>query len=95
MPQPLSDSQITHALNNLQGWSHLDDSLNRSYTFADFNEALGFIVRVGLLAEQHGHHPELHNVYNKVDIALNTHDAGGKVTQKDIDLAAAIQKLGS
>jgi len=94
MPIPLTDAQIADALTQLPGWSHADDRLTREYKFADFSEALGFIVRVGLLAEQHNHHPELFNVYNTVKVSLNTHDAGGKVTRKDIDLATAIQKLG-
>lgn len=93
MPDPLSDAQIADALKNLPGWDFEDDRLHAHYKFKDFNEALGFIVRVGLLAEQHGHHPELFNVYNTVKLSLNTHDAGGKVTQKDTDLAAAIQML--
>jgi 4a-hydroxytetrahydrobiopterin dehydratase len=95
MPSALSEIQITEALAGLPGWAHDDDALRRKYKFADFNEALGFIVRVGLLAEQHNHHPELFNVYSTVKIALNTHDAGGKVTQKDVDLAAAIQAIGA
>ncbi|MEM9227624.1 MAG: 4a-hydroxytetrahydrobiopterin dehydratase, partial [Verrucomicrobiota bacterium] len=70
-----------------------EDKLKKSFQFKDFTEALGFIVRVGVAAEKHNHHPELFNVYNKVTIALNTHDAGGKVTQKDIKLAQAIEQL--
>jgi len=93
MPTPLSDAQIADALKQLPGWSHQDDHLTREFKFADFSEALGFIVRVGLLAEQHNHHPEIFNVYRTVKISLNTHDAGGKVTGKDADLANAIQKL--
>lgn len=93
MPTPLTDAQIADALKHLPGWSHGDDRLTRANKFTDFSEAMGFIVRVGLLAEQHNHHPELFNVYNTVKISLNTHDAGGKVTRKDVDLAAAIQKL--
>lgn len=94
MPKPLTDAQIADALKQLPGWSHGDDRLTRDYKFSDFSEAMGFMVRVGLLAEQHNHHPELFNVYSTVKISLNTHDAGGKVTQKDVDLANAIQKLG-
>jgi 4a-hydroxytetrahydrobiopterin dehydratase len=93
MPNPLSDAQIADALKKLPGWAHADDRLTRGYKFKDFSEAMGFIVRIGLLAEQHNHHPELFNVYNTVKVSLNTHDAGGKVTSKDVDLANAIQKL--
>ncbi len=94
MPEPLSDDQIRSALDILPGWSHEQDRLTRSFQFKDFSEAMAFIVRVGLLAEQHQHHPELFNVYNRVTISLNTHDAGGKVTHKDVELAKAIQALG-
>ncbi|GAB4193418.1 MAG: hypothetical protein Kow00105_07580 [Phycisphaeraceae bacterium] len=94
MPEPLSDDQIRSALDSLPGWSHEQDRLTRGFQFKDFSEAMAFIVRVGLLAEQHQHHPELFNVYNRVTIALNTHDAGGKVTHKDVELAKAIQALG-
>lgn len=93
MSTPLTDAQIQEALAKLPGWSHGDDRLTREGRFADFSEALAFVVRVGLLAEQHNHHPELFNVYNTVKVSLNTHDAGGKVTDKDVDLASAIQKV--
>ncbi len=93
MPDSLSGTQIADALKDLPGWAFRDDRITRLYKFKDFNEALGFIVRIGLLAEQYNHHPELFNVYNTVKVSLNTHDAGGKVTRKDVDLAAAIQKL--
>lgn len=93
MSTPLTETQIADALSGLPGWAVDGNHLTQSYKFADFSEALGFIVRVGLLAEQQGHHPELFNVYNTVKVSLNTHDAGGKVTQKDVDLAEAIQKL--
>lgn len=89
-PTPLTQDQIDAALQGLDGWRHADDKLRRDYQTKDFSEALSFIVRVGLLAEQQGHHPELFNVYNRVEFALATHDAGDKVTQKDIDLATAI-----
>jgi len=93
MSTPLSDAQIAETLTQLPGWSHRDDKLIREGKFADFNEALGFIVRVGVLAEQYNHHPEIFNVYNTVSIALSTHDAGGKVTSKDVELATAIQQV--
>jgi len=93
MPDPLTESQIADALKQLPDWAHEGGMLARHYQFADFNEALGFMVRIGLLAEQQGHHPRLVNVYNRLSIELNTHDAGGQVTQKDVDLALAIQRL--
>ncbi len=68
------------------------DAIQRSYGFADFSEAWGFMSRVALLAEQHGHHPEWSNVWNRVDITLATHDAGG-LTERDVKLAQAIDAL--
>ena len=93
MSKALTDDQIAAALQDLPGWSHADDKISREYKLADFSEALGLITRIGLLAEKQNHHPELFNVYSTVKVSLNTHDAGGKVTQKDVDLAKAIQKL--
>lgn len=93
MPEPLSNEQIADALASLPGWSHAGDKIGRDFAFANFREALAFIVRVGIEAEARDHHPELFNVYNRVEIRLNTHDADGKVTQKDIDLASAIDKI--
>lgn len=65
--------------------------LTRSYRFADFNAAFGFMTCVALTAEVMNHHPEWFNVYNKVDVMLTTHDAGG-ITQLDLDLAAFMEK---
>ena len=93
MPTALTPEQLTTALNNLPGWALNDDKIGKTFKFADFRQALGFIVRVGLEAETANHHPELFNVYNKVTIHLSTHDAGGKVTQKDLDLAKAIEGI--
>lgn len=93
MSEALSADAIQSALNDLPGWSHADDKLTKTFKLGDFREALGFIVRIGLEAETANHHPELFNVYSTVEIALNTHDAGGKVTGKDIDLAKAIEGL--
>lgn len=95
MPEPMTNEQIAAALADLPGWSHGDDELNKSFEFADFNEALAFINRVGAQAEALGHHPELFNVYNRVKIALSTHDADGRVTQKDVDLAKKIEEVCS
>jgi len=93
MPEPLSEQQINDALKNLPGWTHEAGKLKRHLEFGSFKEALSFIVRLGLHAEQQEHHPELFNVYNKVDIALATHDAGGKVTEKDVKLAQTIHEF--
>lgn len=76
------------ALATLPGWSATPgrDAIAKSFRFADFNAAFGFMARVALVAEKMDHHPEWSNVYNKVDVVLTTHDAGG-VTEKDVALA--------
>lgn len=74
-------------------WNEEDNKLKRSFIFADFSEAFAFMTRVALLAEQANHHPWWSNVYNRVDIELQTHDAGNIVTEKDRALAAAIDRL--
>ncbi len=68
------------------------DAIVRIFTFADFVEAWGFMNCVALLAEKADHHPEWFNVYNRVEITLTTHDAGG-LSQRDVDLVAAIEAL--
>ena len=74
-------------------WNTTSNGLERNFEFKDFSEAWAFMNRVALLAEQHMHHPNWSNVYNTVHITLNTHDAGGAVTEKDEKLAEAINKL--
>jgi len=91
--EPLSDAEIDDALDSLPGWSHEDDKLKTTYEFSDFREAISFIVRLSFYAEEMMHHPELENVYNTVSIALTTHDAGGEVTEMDVELASQIEDL--
>jgi 4a-hydroxytetrahydrobiopterin dehydratase len=76
------------ALAQLKGWSEVQgrDAITKSYKFADFNAAFGFMTRVALKADRMDHHPEWFNVYSKVDVLLSTHDSGG-VTAKDVELA--------
>lgn len=74
-------------------WIEQNNQLQKSFVFKDFSEAFAFMTRVALLAEKHNHHPYWTNVWNKVDIFLNTHDAGDIVTDKDRKLAEAIDKL--
>lgn len=76
------------ALTHLQGWSEVNgrDAIAKSYSFADFKAAWAFMNKVAAQADRMDHHPEWFNVYNKVDVTLATHDAGG-VTHKDIELA--------
>ncbi len=77
------------------GWQHINDALERSFEFDSFVEAFGFMSSVALLAEKADHHPNWSNVYNRVDIRLTTHDAGNTVTNRDVDLALAINGLMS
>ena len=88
MPK-LSDAEVEQALVGLDGWRRESDAITRDFQFRDFVEALGFIAQVGLLAERANHHPNLSNVYNRVTIALSTHDEGG-VTERDVSLATEI-----
>lgn len=73
-------------------WSVDGEHLKRSFSFANFSEAFAFMTRVALLAEAQDHHPEWFNVWNRVDIALTTHDAGG-LSARDLKLAQAIDAL--
>jgi 4a-hydroxytetrahydrobiopterin dehydratase len=90
----LTDAEIDAALPEIPGWRLREDrrALRRDFVFADFGGAFGFMARVALLAEKADHHPEWSNVYNKVSIALTTHDAGpgGRISARDIALARAI-----
>ncbi|MFE3846657.1 4a-hydroxytetrahydrobiopterin dehydratase [Flavobacterium sp. LB3P45] len=87
-----TDENIQSQLKDLNDWQFIGNAIEKKFKFLDFTQALGFIVQVGLMAEKRNHHPELLNVYNKVSIRLNTHDADG-VTEKDFDLAKAIDKI--
>jgi 4a-hydroxytetrahydrobiopterin dehydratase len=82
------------ALKTLSGWSELPrrDALSKTFEFADFNGAFGFMTRCALVAESMNHHPEWFNVYRRVEVVLSTHDAGG-ITEKDITLAQAMDKI--
>jgi 4a-hydroxytetrahydrobiopterin dehydratase len=94
MAQKLSDEARNAALAKLKGWNEVKgrDAISRKFTFRDFNEAFGFMARAALIAEKLDHHPEWFNVYNKVDVTLATHDAGG-VTTRDVELAEAMNHL--
>jgi 4a-hydroxytetrahydrobiopterin dehydratase len=83
------------ALKDLPGWEAAAgdrDAIHRSYRFADFNAAFGFMTRAALLAEKLDHHPEWTNVYSRVDVTLATHDANG-VTALDVQLAAFMDRV--
>lgn len=94
----LTSSKVTAALKKLPGWSYVagdggKGALVREFTFHSFREAMSFMVRAGFEAEAMDHHPDWTNVYNRVSVRLNTHDAGGKVTAKDVELAGRLDKI--
>ena len=74
-------------------WTEENNELVKKFKFSDFSEAFGFMARVAILAEKQNHHPWWSNVYNEVEIRLTTHDAGNTITDKDRELAAAIDEL--
>lgn len=90
----LTPAETEAALSALPHWTLSDDGLaiNRTLRFADFAEAFGFMTRVAILAEKADHHPEWFNVYNRVEIRLTTHDAGGLST-RDVALATQIDAI--
>lgn len=97
-PSPLSPNAVTIALTVLNKrtpspWAITNDCLCKTFTFPDFTAAFAFMTRVALIAEKMDHHPDWTNVYNRVEIRLNTHDAGGKVTEKDFELANKIEHI--
>jgi 4a-hydroxytetrahydrobiopterin dehydratase len=74
-------------------WTEENNQLKKTFQFKNFSEAFAFMTRVAFIAEKMNHHPDWRNVYNRVEISLNTHDAGSIVTDKDRKLAEAIDKL--
>ena len=94
MIEQLSEEERADALDELDEWDYDEarDAITRSFTFTDFVEAFGFMTRVALLAEKADHHPEWTNVWNRVDILLTTHDAGG-LSARDVEMATAIDAL--
>ena len=94
--QVLNETERATSFQGLPGWSQVEnrDAITRTIRFKDFNAAWGFMNRVALAAERMDHHPEWFNVWNRVDIVLSTHDAGG-LTQRDVDLAKRIDEFAS
>ena len=94
MTEQLTAAERRRELASLTGWKKARgrDAIFKSYRFRTFNEAFGFMTRVALMAERMDHHPEWFNVYNRVDVTLTTHDAGG-VTMRDIELAKFMESL--
>jgi len=91
-PNRLTDVEIGAGLAQLDGWTREGEKLHRSYRFADFVTAFGFMASVALIAERMNHHPEWSNVWSAVTVDLSTHDAGG-ITALDLDLARAMESL--
>ena len=94
MIEPLNDTERADALDALPDWDYDEarDAITRTVVFTDFAEAFGFMARVALVAERADHHPEWRNVWNRVDILLTTHDAGG-LSSRDVELAGAIDAM--
>ena len=94
MTAKLEGKARSDALASLRNWNEVPgrDAIQRSLKFADFNQAWGFMTRVALAADKADHHPEWSNVYNRVEIVLSTHDAGG-LSEKDVALARFIDGL--
>ena len=96
MVEQLDEGQRAVALDALGDWDYDEarDAITRQFLFADFSEAFAFMARVALLAEVQDHHPEWSNVWNRVDILLTTHDAGG-LSERDVKMAKAIDALSN
>ena len=94
MVERLSGAARHTALAGLHGWSEVEDrdAIRKSFHFSNFSEAWGFLSRIALSAEKMDHHPEIFNVYNRVEIILATHDVDG-VSEKDVALAQIIDEL--
>ena len=90
----LQEDELRSLPDELPGWSVERDKLHREYRFADFAQAIGFMMMAAIRVEKMNHHPEWFNVYNRVTIDLTTHDAGG-ITAKDVQLARVLDGIAS
>jgi 4a-hydroxytetrahydrobiopterin dehydratase len=88
----LTDSEVQNALNSLPGWQRNGIAIQRSFEFADFKAAMQFVNKIADAAEQANHHPDIDIRYNKVIMALVSHDSGG-VTQRDVRMANKINEI--
>ncbi|NJK82092.1 MAG: 4a-hydroxytetrahydrobiopterin dehydratase [Chloroflexaceae bacterium] len=88
----LSDAVIQELLENLSGWTLEGDTIKKVYMLHTFPTVISFVTHIGFLAEAAGHHPDMDIRYNRLTVALSTHDAGG-LTQKDFDLAMQIDEI--
>ncbi|MEL6363239.1 MAG: 4a-hydroxytetrahydrobiopterin dehydratase [Pseudomonadota bacterium] len=93
MPDRLNDAARADFFKRFKGWTPVEgkDAAAKTFQFADFNEAFGFMTRIAIMADKLDHHPEWFNVYNRVEITLTTHDAGG-LSKRDVQLAEFIEK---
>lgn len=91
--QKLTHDAVRQALESLPGWQLEGDAITRTYVHADFRVAIAFVAYVAEVAEKLGHHPDLDVRYNRVRLAVTTHDAGG-LTEKDLELARAVDATG-
>ena len=94
MIQKLTTAERQQAFAELKSWQPCEgkDGLYRRFQFANFMDAFAFMTRVAILAEKMNHHPEWFNVYNRVDVTLTTHDAGG-LSERDVKLAQEMDKI--
>jgi 4a-hydroxytetrahydrobiopterin dehydratase len=90
--QKMNDSDIRKQLEKIEGWEYIDGALETTFEFENFKETFSIMTRIAFECEALNHHPEWRNVYNTLNIRLNTHDANG-VTQKDFDLAERIEQI--
>lgn len=92
MPKKLTEQEIAERLKTLPGWEYRDGRLQKTYQFRNFVQAFGFMTSCALIAEKMDHHPDWFNSYHRVEVQLVTHSAGG-VTEKDLQLAEAMEKV--
>lgn len=91
----LTHPEIASAIDTLAGWSADDDvAISKTYAMPNYIAGVAFASAVAILAEAHDHHPDITISYKKVTVRFSTHDAGNKITQKDVDVALAIEGLG-
>lgn len=87
-----TQEEVVDKLGKIEGWTFKEGGIEKKFVFDNFIQAMGFINQLALYAEKANHHAEIFNVYNRVDIRLSTHDAGG-VTDKDFQLARQIDQI--
>lgn len=90
----LSQQEVAQALQTLKGWELNGDTITKTYKFENYLAGLAFATTAGTIAEAHNHHPDMTIGYRKVTLSFTTHDAGNRITQKDVDVARAIEAVG-